>query len=50
MIAPVSFVFSKVAPLRFAFATSAKQYAVSAKDRVESVDLEDEEDSEESVD
>jgi len=37
-------------PLPFPFATSAKQYAVSAKDRVESFDLEDEEDSEESVD
>ena len=37
-------------PLPFPFATSAKQYAVSAKDRVESFDLEEEEDSEESVD
>ncbi|MBD2527556.1 DUF3962 domain-containing protein [Nostoc sp. FACHB-133] len=40
-------------PLPFPFATSAKQYAVSAKDRVESVDLEEEdeeEDSSESVD
>lgn len=36
-------------PLPFPFAISAKQYAVSAKDRVESVDLEDEGDSEESV-
>ncbi|BBD63291.1 hypothetical protein NIES2109_61410 (plasmid) [Nostoc sp. HK-01] len=37
-------------PLPFPFATSAKQYAVSAKDKVESVDLEEEEDSDESVD